>query len=140
MSNIRTTLTPFIDEESLIESLDEMNINYNQRRNKIILKAMGRGYEELSFEFENKRFVFKSDDEYLPSKFKNEFKNSDAFLKQVEKHYRVIFTKKKKEALRVAFVQEQKNKIIEKAKKNGYKVKEEKVNGKIKLVLKRNVY
>ena len=140
MSNIRTTLTPFIDEESLIESLDEMNINYNQRRNKIVLKATGRGYEELSFEFENKRFVFKSDDEYLPSKFKKEFKNSDAFLKQVEKHYRVIFSKKEKEALRVAFVQEQRNKIIEKAKKNGYKVKETKVNGKIKLVLKRNVY
>ena len=94
-----------------------------------------------------------------------EYKNVSLFLTDIEVRYNAIYQKKMEEIEqarqaaiaeaerqrleqerirleneRKAFVEKQKNAIIEKAKAKGYSVKETKANNKIKIVLVRRTY
>jgi len=93
-----------------------------------------------------------------------QYKTVSSFLEQVEKHYNDIYQRRlaeielekqraaeeerrrlEEERIRLenerkAFVEKQKNAIIQKAEKKGYYVKEEKVKNKIKLVLLKRTY
>ncbi|MBN2890941.1 MAG: hypothetical protein JXL97_03665 [Bacteroidales bacterium] len=96
---------------------------------------------------------------------KQEYKGVSTFLQSVEKEYNRIYAEKlaeleriRQEQLaeqerirleeemkrieqeRIAYVEKQKQTIIQKAKEQGYSVQEKKVNNKIKLILHRNTY
>lgn len=158
MSAVVKTVTPFIDKECLLKALDKLEVKYTINGNQI--KSQNQ-----NFIYRNGRYTLDVYSHNYQSINWNNYKNKNTFLQAVEKEYNQFYAEKlaelerrRQEALaeaerkrletearrleeeRKAFVEKQKQTIIEKAKAKGYSVKEKKVGKKIKLVLVRHTY
>jgi hypothetical protein len=158
MSCVIKTVTPFIDCEILCQALKTVGCNCRVQGNKIITDRIDvrLGFQE---------FVKDNLGRYALFAYSHTDKNQTEFVSAIENHYNTLYQKKLEEieiarqkALaeaerqrleqerirleqeRQAFVEKQKSSIIAKAKEMGYSIKEEKIKGKIKLVLARNTY
>ncbi len=147
MSAVIKTTTPFIDLECLCEALKEVGCGFHVQGNKVITD---RHDIRLGFqEFQKDNFG-----RYVLLAYSHTDKNQADFIRLVDKQYNMIYQnklveaersrleeeKKRLEQERLAFIDKQKTTIIERAKEQGYSIKEENVKGKIKLVLVRNTY
>lgn len=147
MSAVIKTATPFIDLECLCKALTTIGCGFHVQGNKVITD---RQDVRLGFqEFQKDTFG-----RYALFAYSHTDRNQADFIRIVEKHYSLIYQNKLEEAERLrlveelkrleqerlAFVEKQKTTIIERAKEQGYSVKEENVKRKIKLVLVRNTY
>lgn len=167
MSAVIKTTTPFINKELLLQALKNIGCNFTLQGNEILTDRKDY-YGLQKFSLNNGRYVFlhnssaESGSQYMNvtkdypwGNIKNqEYKSVSEFLKSVEKDYNSLYQKKleelerlrleeekiRLEQERLAFVEKQKATIIERAKEQGYSIKEENVKGKIKLVLVRNTY
>ena len=159
MSCIVKTVTPFIDKEILCAALNECGCKYKIVGNEILTERQDY-YGFQKFSLQNERYVFLHDSSAENMRFGphypwgnidlQQYKKVSSFLENVETHYNTLYQKRLKELElaekirleneRKAFVEKQKNAIIEKAESKGYYVKEEKVNNKIKLVLIKRTY
>ncbi len=164
MSAVVKTITPFINKEMLLQALDCLNFKYTVSENTIITERTDyRGNQK--FIFANGKYVFQHDsDQFLWRAF-NKNNSVSSFLEAIEKEYNRIYAEKLEELERIrqeqlaeqerirleeeikrieqeriAYVEKQKQTIIQKAKEQGYSVQEKKVNNKIKLILHRNTY
>jgi hypothetical protein len=147
MSAVIKTTTPFIDLEFLCEALTAVGCDYSVHGNKIITnrKDVRLGFQE----FQKDNFG-----RYALFAYSHTDRNQADFIRVVEKQYNSIYQnkleefdrlrleeeKKRLEQERLAFIEKQKSTIIERAKEQGYSIKEENIKGKIKLVLVRNTY
>lgn len=159
MSAVVKTITPFINQELLLQALDAVGCKYTIQGNEIITERVDY-YGNQKFVFINGRYQFQHDSsanrQFYPWRNINvkELRTVSSFLEAVEAQYHYFYEKKMEELEkqrreeerirleneRKAFVEKQKQTIIAKAKEKGYTVKEEKVKGKVKLVLVRNTY
>jgi hypothetical protein len=155
MSCVIKTVTPFINKELLLQALDKVGCKYTLRGNEILTKRTDY-FGNQKFVFTNGRYAFQHDKEqYGLRNFGTQAsKDISQFLGTIEKEYNYLYQRKleeleeqrleqeriRLEQERQAFVEKQKSSIISKAKEMGYSIKEEKVKGKIKLVLVRNTY
>lgn len=165
MSAIIKTNTPFIDKEILLQALDSINCKYKYQvvGNEIITERTDY-FGKQKFIFTNGRYQFQHDrDRYVWGSVKNT--PVTEFLKQVEEKYNSIYAEKlaelerirqeqlaeqerirleqemkRLEQERIAYIEQQKQTIIQKAQEQGYTIEEKKVNNKIKLILRRNTY
>lgn len=158
MSAVIKTMTPFIDHECLCEALTAVGCGHHVQGKKIITdrKDVRLGFQE----FEKDQFG-----KYVLSAYSHTDKNQADFVSSIEKHYNAFYQKKLDELERLrleaiaeaerkrieeelirlenerkAFVEKQRETIIARAKEQGYSVQEEKIKGKIKLVLVKNTY
>lgn len=167
MSAVIKTATPFINKDILLQALKNIGCNFKLQGNEI-LTDRNDYYGIQMFSLNNGRYVFLHDSsaengspymnltrDYPWGNIKNQqYKSVSEFLKSVENEYQSLYQKKLEEAERLrleeeikrleqerlAFIEKQKSTIIERAKEQGYSIKEENVKGKIKLVLVRNTY
>jgi len=167
MSAVVKTTTPFINKELLIQTLENIGCNYTLEGNEILTDRKDY-YGLQKFSLNNGRYVFFHDSSaeegarymtqiggYPWGNIKNqEYKSVSEFLKSVEKEYQSLYQKKleelelhrleeekiRLEQERLAFIDKQKTTIIERAKEQGYSIREENIKGKIKLVFVRNTY
>ncbi len=147
MSAVIQTITPFIDQEILCEALNAVGCGFKIQNNKIITDRMDLRIGYQTFEKD-------SLGRYILLAYSHTDKPQTEFIQQVEKEYKTIYQKKleelelkrlEEERLRLEkerqeFVEKQKQAVMERAKEQGYSVREEKVKGKIKLVLIKNTY
>lgn len=140
MSAVIKTITPFIDLECLCEALTSVGCGFRIQENHIITD---RKDVRLGFQ------TFQKDNygKYVLLAYSHTDNNQADFIRIVEKEYNTIYQTKLEEAERLrleqerlAFIEKQRATIIERAKEQGYSIKEEKVKGKIKLVLIKNTY
>lgn len=167
MSAVIKTITPFIDKELLLMALENIGCNFTLKGNEILTDRKDY-YGLQKFSLNNGRYVFLHDSSaeegarYMTQTGgypwgnikKQEYKSVSEFIKSVEGEYLSLYQnkleeaerlhleeeKKRLEQKRIAFIEKQKTTIIERAKEEGYSIKEEKVKGKIKLILVRNTY
>lgn len=147
MSAVIKTATPFIDLECLCDALTAVGCGFRIQGGKIITD---RKDSRLGFqEFQKDKYG-----RYALYAYSHTDKSQADFIRVVEKQYNEIYQKKLEDAERLrleeekkrleqerlAFIEKQKSTIIERAKEQGYSIKEENVKGKIKLVLVRNTY
>lgn len=147
MSAVIKTVTPFIDLECLCKALTKVGCNFDVRGDKIVTnrKDISLGFQE-----------FRKDEfgRYSLYAYSYSDKNQAHFIGLIEKEYNFIYQDKleeierlhleeeriRMEKERLEFVEKQRTTIIERAKDQGYSVKEIKVKDKIKLVLTRHTY
>ena len=161
MSAVVKTITPFLNLELLLKSLDGIGCKYTVdiECNEIITERVDF-YGNQKFVLTGGRYVLQHDSsanrEQYPWRNLNvkEYKTVSSFLEAIEVKYHFFYNtkmveleKQRQEEERIqlekerqAFVESQKENIIAKAKENGYSIQEEKVKGKIKLILVRNTY
>lgn len=158
MSCVVKTATPFIDKEILCLALKQIGCKITVQGDRIITDIPDRVIGHQTFERD-------ANGKYYLSAYSYTDRNRADFVSEIGKHYEVLYQKKleeiekaRQEAIaeaerqrlelerirmeeeRKAFVEKQKNSIIEKAKAKGYSVKETMTNNKIKLVLVRHTY
>lgn len=164
MSAVVKTITPFINKEMLLQALDCVNCKFTVSGNIIVTERTDyRGNQK--FILSNGKYIFQHDSDLFFWKAFNKNNSVSNFLEAVEKEYNRIYAEKlaelerihqkqlaEKERIRleeemkrieqerIAYVEKQKQTIIQKAKEQGYSVQEKKVNNKIKLILHRNTY
>ncbi|MEZ4935957.1 MAG: hypothetical protein R2799_00025 [Crocinitomicaceae bacterium] len=157
MSAVVKTLTPFINKDLLLKALDAMGCKYSVRSNVIYTDRVDfRGQQK--FVLQNGRYVFQHDSDADSFLWKNmnmkSRKTVRSFLETLEKKYQLLYNKRMEELEqqrqeeerarlekeRQVFVESQRENIIAKAKEQGYSIQEEKIKGKIKLILVRNTY
>jgi hypothetical protein len=161
MSAVVKTITPFLYLELLLQSLDAIGCKYtvNLQSNEVVTERVDY-YGHQKFVLAGGKFVLQHDSSangelYLWRNLNvKEYKTVSSFLEAVETKYQFFYNKKMEELERErqeeerirleierqAFVESQRGKIIAKAKEKGYSIQEEKVKGKIKLILVRNTY
>ena len=164
MSAIIKTITPFIDKELLLKALDCVGCSYTVSGNTITTNRIDY-YGNQKFEYKNNRYQFIHEDTPWRNLNIKDYKTVSSFLQAVEKEYNRIYAekyaelerlrqaalaeqerirleeeKKRIEKERLAYIEKQKQLIIQKAQAEGYSVQERKVNNKIKLILRRNTY
>jgi hypothetical protein len=161
MSAVIKTITPFLNLELLLQALDAIDCKYtvNMQGNEIVTERVDY-YGNQNFILISGRYVLQHDSsanrELYPWRNLNvkDYKTVSSFLEAVEINYNFFYNKKMEELEklsqeaerirleneRLAFVEQQRENIISKAKEKGYSIQEEKVNGKIKLILIRNTY
>ncbi|MGP1577170.1 MAG: hypothetical protein ACTTH7_06765 [Treponema sp.] len=164
MSAIVKTITPFIDKEILLKALDCLGCSYTVVGNTITTNRIDY-YGNQKFEYNNNRYQFVHEDTPWQNYGQQDYKTVSSFLQSVEKEYNRMYAekcaelerlrkaalqeqerlrleeeKKRIEQERLAYIEKQKQIIIQKAQAEGYSVQEKKVNNKIKLVLRRNTY
>jgi hypothetical protein len=147
MSAVIKTTTPFIDLECLCKALKAVGCGLRIEGNKVITdrQDVRLGFQEFQKDNYGRYVLFA---------YSHTDRNQADFIRFVEKQYNVIYQnkleeverlrleeeKKRLEEERLAFIDKQKTTIIERAKEQGYSIKEENIKGKIKLVLVRNTY
>lgn len=167
MSAVIKTTTPFINKEMLLEALENIGCKYTLQDNEILTDRKDY-YGLQKFSLNNGRYVFLHDssaevgaalmtrpDGYPWGNIKNqEYKSVSEFLQSLEKQYNAIYQRKleelerlrqeeerkRLEEERLAFIEKQRQTVIERAKAQGYSIKEEKIKGKVKVILTRNTY
>ena len=170
MSAIVKTITPFIDKELLLKALDYVGCSYTVQGNAIITERIDYydnqrfEYSNGRYQFIHDSYANRENYPWRNLNVKN-YKTVASFLQAVEKEYNRIYAekcaelerlrqaelqeqerlrleeeKKRLERERLAYVEKQKQLIIQKAQAEGYSVQEKKVNDKIKLILRRNTY
>lgn len=157
MSAVVKTITPFLDLELLLQSLEAIGCNYLVQNNEVLTDRIDyRGRQK--FVLRNGRYIFENDshaDIFLWKKMNlNDQRTVSGFLGALEEKYHFFYNlrmeeleKKRQDEERIrlenqrkAFVESQIENIVSKAKEKGYSVQQEKVKGKVKLVLVRNTY
>jgi hypothetical protein len=147
MSAVIKTATPFIDLECLCKALTAVGCGFRVQGNKVITdrQDVRLGFQEFQKDNYGRYALFA---------YSHTDRNQADFIRTVEKQYKIIYQnkleeierlrleeeRKRLEQERLAFIDKQKTTIIERAKEQGYSIKEENVKGKIKLVLVRNTY
>lgn len=147
MSAVIKTVTPFIDLECLCEALTAVDCGFRVQENKVITNRQDvrLGFQEFQKDNYGRYALFA---------YSHTDKNQIDFIRIIEKKYNVIYQnkleeaerlrleekKKRLELERLAFIEKQKTVIKERAKEQGFSIKEEYIKGKIKLVLVRNTY
>ncbi len=166
MSAVVKTITPFINKEMLLQALDCAGCKYTINGNNIITERRDHSGNQ-TFILINGRYQIQhyNHESYFNSFSDKQRKPLNQFLQDVEKEYNRIYAEKlaelerirqdqlaeqerirleeemkRIEQERIAYVEKQKQTIIQKAKEQGYSVQEKKVNNKIKLILHRNTY
>jgi len=155
MSSVVKTVTPFINKELLCEALKAVGCNYTVQENAIVTERQDY-YGKQKFELTNGRFAFSHDSSAESMRFgphypwgnidNQQYKTVSNFLKQVEEAYNEAYNnrleaeKKRLEQERLEYVEKQRQTITANAKAQGYTVREEKMNEKIKLVFVRTTY
>jgi uncharacterized protein YnzC (UPF0291/DUF896 family) len=155
MSAIVTTLTPFFEQNLLLEALDVLEVKYKILNNNTIETERVDYYGNQSFVWQGNQYTYKHDSsanrESYGYKHLNikQWKTVAAFLQAVESEYINAYQRQqnriaqaereRQEAIRQAYVQQQKQAITAKAKALGYSVKENIIDNKVQLVLIRNV-
>jgi hypothetical protein len=147
MSAVIKTVTPFIDLECLCEALTAVGCGFKVHGNKVITDRIDVRIGFQEFQKDNYgKYVFLA--------YSYTDRNQADFIRLVEKQYNMIYQnklekaerlrleeeKKRLEQERIAFIEKQKATIIERAKDQGYSIKEENIKGKVKLILVRNTY
>ncbi|MCC5945689.1 MAG: hypothetical protein JJT94_12200 [Bernardetiaceae bacterium] len=170
MSAVVKTTTPFINKEMLLQALDCLDFKYTIKGNEIVTERVDYyGNQKFVLTNGRYQFLHDSSANRTVYPWRNlnikEFKTVSNFLVAVEKEYNRIYAEKlaeleriRQEQLaeqerirleeemkrieqeRIAYVEKQKQAIIQKAKEQGYSIQEKKVNNKVKLVLTRNTY
>jgi hypothetical protein len=154
MSAIVKTVTPFLNKELLLQALENIGCKYTLQGNDILTDRKDYyGYQKFSLV--NDRYVFVHDRDVLWSNSNNQKqKPVSEFLQAVGEEYEKLYQKKLEELERQRLEEEQKRleqerlayienlttQITQKAKEEGYTIKKEKVQGKIKLVLTKTTY
>jgi len=147
MSAVVKTVTPFIDKECLLKALDKLELAYTLKDKQIRTKKQVFNLKNGHYTLDVYSYNYKSIDW-------NDYKNKNSFLKAIETEYNLFYIEKiekikklkqeqelkKLEEERKAFVENQKQQIIKKAKAKGYSVKEKMVKNKVKLILVRHTY
>lgn len=102
MSAVVKTITPFIDKECLLKSLQDINCKYILQNEKIITERTDY-YGHQLFVFQNGKYQFQHDSSanfeqydgiYGYRKNSGEYKTVNAFLSAVEKAYQRIYKEK----------------------------------------------
>ena len=147
MSAVIKTVTPFIDLDCLCKALTAVGCGFRIQGNKLITdrQDVRLGFQEFQKDNYGRYVLFA---------YSHTDRNQADFIRLVEKQYNVIYQNKLEEVERLrleeekmrleqerlTFIDKQKTTIIERAKEQGYSIKEENIKGKIKLVLVRNTY
>ncbi len=166
MSAVVKTATPFINKELLLKALENIGCITTLQGNEILTDRKDF-YGLQKFSLLDGRYVFMHDSSaesgiymtqlggYPWGNIKNqEYKSASEFLKLVEKEYLILYQSKLEELElkrleeekillekeRLDYIEKQKTTIIERAKEQGYSIKEENIKGKIKLILIKNTY
>lgn len=149
MSAVVKTLTPFTDRTLLQESLENLGVNYQLQGNTIITNREDY-FGAQRFEQDHQgRYRFRSDSD-AEHGYLSKQTPVHRFLAEVEQEYLQAYDRRAErlaeeerqriEQERIARVEATRLQAIERAKAQGYAVKENRVNGKIQLVLTRTVY
>ncbi len=129
MSYRVTTNTPILDTECLIEALRQCALQYNQQGSNIYISSYGITYQKSGEsyvvtheDYINQREIINKIEDIYKQQYKQK-------LERIEEEQRAA----EEERLR-KLREEKKQQLIEKAKKQGYKVKEVVMDNKIQLV------
>jgi len=153
MSVVIKTLTPFTECDVLIEALASLNVSTTVSGVKIITDR--RDYQGLQhFIWNGDVYVFRHDSDELGGRIINnaihrQYTPTRQFLSKLEIAYKTAYQlhlarlaeaeRLRLEQERLARVEAVRANAIAKAKAQGYRVKEQKKNGKIQLVLTRTI-
>ena len=153
MSVVIKTLTPFTECDVLIEALASLNVSTTVSGVKIITDR--RDYQGLQhFIWNGDVYVFRHDSDELGGRIVNnaihrQYTPTRQFLSKLEIAYKTAYQlhlarlaeaeRLRLEQERLARVEAVRSNAIAKAKAQGYRVKEQKKNGKIQLVLTRTI-
>ena len=151
MSAVIKTLTPFIEQDVLLDALMSLDVECHVINNRIITNRSDyQGKQHFQLHNGKYHLVHDSDDigGYLTSNiFNKQYIPIKQFLSELEVAYQSFYELKlarvaeaeriKMEKIKREYVEETKAKAIAQAKEQGFSVKESRVNGKIKLVLTR---
>lgn len=159
MSAVIKTVTAFLERELLLQALSNANIDVQvttvrlQERIQILSHGQYFTYEDGRY-----KLVYDTDFPFLNfsqrARNQNAWRNAADFLKTVELHYNRLFDARLAELQRLQqeaelqrmeeerrqYVQRQRDAIIQKAKEQGYEVKEKVIGAKIQLVLVKHTY
>lgn len=154
MSAVVKTRTPFICKDVLMEALDKLGVNYRQVGEELVTERKDY-YGFQTFEFHEGSYLLRHDSSVNDLKvypiypwahdFKD-FKTIDQFLAAVENQYKTIEQKMEEaERLRLEkekqqYIEQKKQAIIQKAKAQGYSIKEKQKGKSVQLVLVRTTY
>jgi DNA-binding transcriptional regulator YhcF (GntR family) len=148
MSSRVKTVMPFINKEILCRALTAVGCGYAINGNTITTARKDYTGKQL-FELINGRYAFvheTNDKTRYPDRWKRIDTEIMDFLAKVEKEYNAIYRqqteeeRRRLEEERRAFVEKQRQTVIANAKAEGYDVREERLENKIKLVLVRTTY
>jgi uncharacterized protein YnzC (UPF0291/DUF896 family) len=149
MSAIVQTLTPFLEEDLLLAALEDLNIGYEIQGSTIITERADY-FGKQKFIWEKHKYVFQHDADNTQRGNTQNSKSTSDFLKDLETAYKFQYTQKierletaekaRLEALRLAYIEQQKADIKAKAEEMGYNITEKKIGNKIRLVLTKNTY
>lgn len=153
MSVVVKTLTPFTQCDVLIEALTLLNVSTTVNGNSIITDR--HDYQgQQRFVWNGNAYLFQYDSDELRGRVINnaihrQYTPTRQFLSQLELAYKAAYQqhltrleeaeKQRLEQERLARIEVVRVNAITKAKAQGYRVKEQKKNGKIQLVLTRTV-
>jgi hypothetical protein len=148
MSSRVKTVMPFINKEVLCRALTAVGCNYTVSGNTIITNRKDyTGTQQ--FTLINGRFAFEheaNDRTRYPERWKRIDTEIQAFLAKVEREYDTAYRRQAEEERRRleeerrAYVEKQRQTVIANAKSQGYDVREERLENKIKLVCVRTTY
>ena len=151
MSAIVKTATPFLNLEILCQALEEQGVNISLQGDTIVCLNRQDYYGQQKFQLNNGRYALLHDSSRT---LRGGIRSNQDFLNALEESYNRLWNeqlsrleaerleaeRQRLEQERIAYVQSQKQRIIEKAQAKGYTVKEVKKANKIQLVLIKNTY
>jgi hypothetical protein len=155
MSAIVKTITPFIDKQLLLLAMEGLGLRYSLQGEDIVTERVDY-YGAQKFVWSQGQYLFQHDSSATQQVYHwrnlnvKEYKTVGSFLEAVEKQYVLHYNRQLEEAeqarqdelerQRKAFVQQQKETIVAKAKEQGYEVREKIVGQKIQLVMVKHNY
>ena len=149
MSAVVKTVTPFTQRDLLLEALDELGVVYQEKGNAIMTERVD-DYGAQRFIYEQGAYRFQHDSSPWRKLNFNKWKTVSAFLGAVEKVYHQAYERlqqrmaaeerRRLEEERKRFVEQQKQAVIQRAKEQGYNIKEIRKGNKIQLQLVRTTY
>jgi hypothetical protein len=167
MSAVIKTLTPFTEQDVLIEALEELGVS-TQVYDKVLNVSHGGGlfdgdiltdrsdyYGVQHFRLINGVYQLRHDSSEMNGRVIDRslakgYTKVSQFLNHLESEYKKSYQRKlervaeeerqRLERERLALIEVRRKSAIEKAEAQGYRVKEQRKNGKIQLVLTRTVY
>ncbi|MDW7776158.1 MAG: hypothetical protein SCH39_07485 [Methanosarcinales archaeon] len=156
MSAVIKTVTPFTNQELLLEALDELGVGCHVEGRKIITDRQdyyGHQIFELSnngaFHFQHDSSAERTNYQWRAINFR-EWKTVTSFLEAVDQAYKTAYgrmldhlaeeERQREEERKRKYVEDVRQETIARARAQGYAIKESKQSGKIQLVLTRTIY
>ncbi|UYM15898.1 hypothetical protein [Endozoicomonas euniceicola] len=155
MSAVVRTLTPFTEQDVLYGALVRLGVKVTVKgQNLLTNRSDYRGQQSFLWDGKAYRFTYDSDEHWsgrvISRSLNKQYTPVSQFLKSLELVYKSEYESKleriaeeerqRLEQERIARVEATKLAAIKKAEAQGYRVKEQRKNGKIQLVLTRTVY